>query len=131
MIKLIYNRYVLLFLALVLNSCTKVEKSNIVGLYEIDKYVERENNANIKDFRILDLKEDNTFELRLSKEDLTSNITGNWKIVKSNKVEATVQFNFLNKEIKGFYRTDIFYFEYPNDFHGSKYNHLLYVKLNK
>jgi len=131
MIKLFYNRCVLFFLALVMNSCTKVEESNIVGVYEMDKYVERDSITKVEDYRILDIKTNNTFELRLSKEDLTSKIIGNWKIVKSDKEEASVQFNYLNKEIKSVFRTDIFYFEYPNDFHGSKYNHLLYVKLNK
>lgn len=114
---------------LVLSSCAKKKEIKINGYYEIDKKVFRSRNNNIPDFRFIKVNHNNTFELQHTKADSTSGIKGKLEIVNTDNTETTVYFIYNNKQVRGTLKGTIFYFTYPNDFHGDKYESLIYVKL--
>lgn len=115
---------------LILISCKNEKRDNFYGYYQIDKFVVKNKENNIPDFRILKINENNTFELLKEKNDLTNIIEGKFKLSSQNSQEKTFVFFHNGKEITGILRGNIFYFIYPNHFHDDKYQSVLYVKLN-
>ncbi len=110
-------------------SCSKMEKSEIIGNYGIDKGVLRDANIKIEEYSTLSLNDDNTFQLRNYEKEIK--INGSWAIVENkNEEEVVIEFNYLNKQITASLRGTIITFEYPNDFYNGRYKHLLYVKLS-
>lgn len=110
-------------------SCSKMEKSEIIGNYGIDKGVLRDANIKIEEYSTLSLNDDNTFQLRNYEKEIK--INGSWAIVENkNEEEVVIEFNYLNKQISASLRGTIITFEYPNDFYNGRYKHLLYVKLS-
>ena len=94
----------------------------------MDKYVFRERNSPVPDYTILKLGDDQSFELKLSEVDTANVIAGRWEIIRSNGEETEIKFMYGDKNVSGIFRTNILYFEYPNEFHSGKYKHILYVK---
>lgn len=110
-------------------SCSKMEKSEIIGNYGIDKGVLRDANIKIEEYSTLSLNDDNTFQLRNYEKEIK--INGSWAIVENkNEEEVVIEFNYLNKQITASLRGTIITFQYPNDFYNGRYKHLLYVKLS-
>ncbi|MFP9117683.1 hypothetical protein ACLI08_07835 [Flavobacterium sp. RNTU_13] len=117
----------LLFLNLI--SCSKMDKSQIIGNYGIDKGVLRDANVKIEEYTTLSLNEDNTFQLRNYKDEVKVN--GQWEVIENmNKEEVLIKFHYSNKQITALLKGTIFTFEYPNDFYDGRYRHLIYVKLS-
>ena len=111
-------------------SCGKLEKEVIVGSYEIDKCILRDTLIKAQDYRVISIKSDNSFQLKYL-EGENSVIIGKWEILKSDKNEAFIRFNYSDKHIDGVLKGTILNFDYPNDFHSGKYENILYVKLKK
>lgn len=111
-------------------SCSKNEKMDVAGVYEIDKYNFRNLKSETKDFRYLEIKSNGTFNL-FYKLDSSSVVSGNWSFGKQIDKEKIVNFSYGKKQKQAILRGNIFYFIYPNDFHKNKYQSVLYVKSNK
>lgn len=117
----------LLFLNII--SCSKMEKSQIIGNYGIDKGILRDANIKIEECSTLSLNKDNTFQLKNYKEEVKVN--GKWEVIENiNEEEVLIKFHYSNKQITALLKGTIFTFEYPNDFYNGRYRHLLYVKLS-
>ena len=97
-------------------------------MYKMDKYVLRERYSPVPDYTILKMDDNQSFELKLSEVDTANVIAGRWEIIKSNGEETEIRFTYRDKNVFGIFRTNILYFEYPNEFHSGKYKHILYVK---
>ncbi|WP_157868405.1 hypothetical protein [Flavobacterium indicum] len=111
-------------------SCKENNDIDIVGNYEIDKVIVKNQTNNISDYRFLKIYANNTFELNYNKKDTIAQVKGIWKLKRINSEKTLVEFVYNNKKIEGVLDGTIFYFTYPNDFHNGKYESILYVKLN-
>lgn len=119
----------LLSTILVLVGCKKFDQSKVVGVYGVDKFSVRDSSIHVTEYSILELKENQTFELRHTNE--TGSEGGKWLISNSSGDEAIIQFEFPTKTIEGKLKGTIFYFEYPNDLYSGRYDNMLYVQLNQ
>lgn len=130
--------YIILSL-LTLISCSEAEELDILGTYEMDKYVLRAGITSQDNMtEELILFPDHTFGLTHFQGLMT--VTGKWEvadisIVKNNfnelEKEAKILFHFGDKHITGKLRGTIFRFESPNDFRPDIYKHRIFVKSNK
>lgn len=129
-IKNMKNLYVIILLGIITGCSSKIDENQIIGKYEIDKFVIRD--SLVKEYRLLLLNPDKTFELK--NYDKKENSKGTWKAEKTmNDDGIIIAFSFLNRKIEGKLNGsgNIITFNYPNDLYLGKYSHLLYVKLNK
>ncbi|KIC00581.1 hypothetical protein [Flavobacterium sp. AJR] len=131
-IKNMKNLYVIILLGIITGCSSKIDENQIIGKYEIDKFVIRDSLVKVKEYRLLLLNPDKTFELK--NYDKKENSKGTWKAEKTmNDDGIIIAFSFLNRKIEGKLNGsgNIITFNYPNDLYLGKYSHLLYVKLNK
>lgn len=128
--KNLYNIIALSITAIIISCSSKIDESQIVGKYEIDKFVLRDSLIKVEEFRLLLLNSDKTFELNNYHNKLNSK--GIWRAKKTrNNDEIIIEFSFSGRKIEGLLNGNIISFVYPNDFYFGKYNNLLYVKLRK
>ncbi|MDN3672418.1 hypothetical protein QWY99_05025 [Flavobacterium branchiarum] len=128
--KNLYNIIALSITAIIISCSSKIDESQIVGKYEIDKFVLRDSLIKVEEFRLLLLNSDKTFELNNYHNKLNSK--GIWRVKKTrNNDEIIIEFSFSGRKIEGLLNGNIISFVYPNDFYFGKYNNLLYVKLRK
>lgn len=124
--------FIIIIFCLGLLGCNRnVDVREIVGDYAIDKGIIRDTSIKIENFTILTINTDMSFRLRHKVTPSHSDITGNWKVMEVLGEEVKIQFEFQNKQIVAPLRHNSrFDFDYPNEFHQGKYNHLLYFKLD-
>lgn len=111
---------------LVVIGCSKSDQSKVAGIYLIDKFSVRDSSIHVAEYRILELKRDQTFELR--HVDKSGSVNGKWLILRGKDDGATIQFEFPTKTIEAELKGTIFYFDYPNDLYNGKYDRMLYVQ---
>lgn len=122
---------------LLILSCKKVSQKDIIGIYEIDKFINKGISSEEHVFEFIILKDDYTFELRDSINNSFNSAKGRWEIINS-----SYQTNFAGKEeprvsLKIFYHNrivtpslegTILYFDYPDDLYNGRFEKVLYVK---
>lgn len=126
-------------LLLMITSCEKVEKQEVLGNYAIDKAVIRDSVINEIVYDILELKDDMTFELRYCDNSQVKKTYGNWEIVNSKfrknssgykEPLVKIRFHYKNRVINGELKGTIIYFSYPDDLYSGKFENIIYVKYN-
>lgn len=123
--------FTIYLLFLMLSSGCSLRESRIIGEYEIrGTVVLRDRTSKVKVYPRLFIKGDKTFELRLFVED--DMIKGTWDVISSKSIhEGIVQFAWGDKKINVLLKGKTFYFRYPNDFYGGKFETLQYIKYEK
>ena len=128
--KNLYKFILLSILSLCLSCSSKIDEKQIIGKYEIDKFVTRDTLVKAEEYRLLLINADKTFELKNNNK--KANSVGTWKSNKSgNDNEIIIEFSFSDRKVKGLLNGTIISFSYPDDLYRGKYSNLLYVKLKK
>lgn len=125
--KKVLNLIVLTLTYTITNSCKNETHENIIGYYELDKTVLKNKENVLPDFRFLKINENKTFELSIKKFDSTNSVKGNYDFISEKR---KIIFFYNEKKLFGEFKGNIFYLNYPNDFHNGKYKSLLFVKTN-
>lgn len=112
--------------------CNDFDANNILGRYQIDKYIFNSSNSKFADYNyqsIINLKTDSIFEFTINDSVVFS---GNWSI-KEKYSDQQMDLEFLNndKRIIGELRGTIIYFSNTKKFFPEEYSRVLFVKLNK
>ncbi len=137
--KKIIHLLILFLYIFTVNSCNKVEEREISGVYEVDKITVKDK-VETKPYTFLKLNPDYTFKLISDNKTQKDSISGSWKIkdlpiyIKISspfEKETVIQFTYSGKQTEGRLRGTIIYFDYPNDFHGGRFQSMLYVKLRE
>ncbi|WP_202703792.1 hypothetical protein [Flavobacterium sp. UGB4466] len=128
--KNLYKFILLSIFTLYLSCSSKIEEKQIIGKYEIDKFVTRDTLVKAEEYQLLLINADKTFELK--NDNTKTNSVGTWKSNKSeNDNEIIIEFSFSDRKVKGLLNGTIISFSYPDDLYKGRYSNLLYVKLRK
>jgi len=133
-----YNIFFFLFsFTLLMVSCEKVDKYEIIGTYEIDKYIEKDITVKENIYDLLILNDDFTFELKNNMSNQFNLDKGRWEIVSSSystnfskrkEPKVKLKFYYHNRIIIALMKGTIIYFNYPNDLYNGRFQSILYVK---
>jgi hypothetical protein len=127
--KNLYKLILFSILSIYLSCSSKIDEKQIIGKYEVDKFVTRDTLVKVEEYQLLIINADKTFELKNNNK---TNSVGTWKSNKSEiDNEIIIEFSFSDRKVKGLLNGTIISFNYPNDLYRGRYDNILYIKLRE